>query len=319
MTLDTASEMAAVSADMDAEQAGESLSPSAPVTPEPSPVSDSKPASPPSQGADETVKPVVTGSDSQRPSEGQKPRGPIPYDRHEAVLKKTREDYDSQLKELEWAKGQSREQVAQMRQLYEWADRDPVGFHKFFGQQLQNDPQYADALKPPPEPVADERPEPDVLLEDGRMVYSGEAMELLMDWRERQLDKRYSEQYGPIRESFQHQQIMSQAHQEASGILTDARTWPGFKEHETAIRDVMAADGRVTLDSAYRRVVVPSLQKQDAESRAKLRQELLAELRGKPSASTTNPSAGSVDPPKSYQGMSTEDIMRSVHAELASP
>jgi hypothetical protein len=158
--------------------------------------------------------------------------------------------------------------------------------------------------------VDDQRPGPDLDLGNGQRTYSQAGLERLMAYERQQAVKEAQRHImrdlAPLREQHAAQQHIAAASERVRTVLEDARQWPGFKEHEAEIVTVLKANRKLSLDAAYRQVVLPKL----TTDRNKLREELLKEIKGAP-ASTTAPTAtaGSSAEPRAR---TTAEIARSI-------
>jgi len=177
-----------------------------------------------------------------------------------------------------------------------------------------------------PEPVA-EMPQPDIRLADGSTTYSLAGIQKLLDWKDAQLEKKFDAKLQPLaereRQAQQRQQaehVRQQLADQTRAQITDAQTWPGFADHEDAILKALQDDsaaaqraGRrpmLSLEGAYRQVVIPTL----AAERNKVREDVLKELNGA-ARSTAVPRAGS-EAPRTPSGASTADIAARTLARL---
>lgn len=222
-------------------------------------------------------------------------RGPIPYDRHTAVLTKQRKESEArlaelqrQLDELAWAREEgARESITAL----ELAEKNP----QLFFDTLVADPRYAAILaaRSAPAPVAEpvtpkapasaERPAPDL---DGG--YSEQGLQALLDWQsaqtaaqvEAKFQKLFEEKFKdvePLVNNHKASVVWEEARERQRGVLENARkNWPLFKENEAAIREVLGKKGneRFTLDDAWRAVCVPLMQ----ADRDAMRESILAEI-----------------------------------------
>lgn len=137
-------------------------------------------------------------------------------------------------------------------------------------------------------------PQPDETLSDGSKVYSLEGLAKRDEWLARQVEERavraaeerLSKQYGPMREQFEAEQRRQAAIPHIQKQLAEARTWLGFTDNEAAILEALKADGNLSLEGAYRQVVLPKLQ----SNRDEMRKSIIEELKKKPQATsvTTN-------------------------------
>lgn len=259
-------------------------------------------------------------------STDQKPKGPIPFDRHEAVLANTRKEYEEKLARLAWAEQVQGDptQIAEELRAMRIAATDPDAFVSF----LKSKPAYARYFQPaaPEQKSAaqeDLMPKPDKLYDDGSTGYSAERLQQLLDWKDRQNERKMAERFGPIEQEYRGREVYNQALARTAPILENARnTWDGFKDHEPEIRNVIASALErgeiVSLDAAYRQVVVPKLKAQESDLRARIRQELIEESNRKSAAVTEVPGGPVAKPaPKSVRGMQMSDVVAEVYKELS--
>jgi hypothetical protein len=221
---------------------------------------------------------------------------PVPFARFKEVndkYAKTRwaEDFgDSNPEEI-------RAQVA----LAKWANDDPRGFYEYYSSQLR-----AHGILPPPsehangngrQPAAPEGPPgPDYRdPQTGLTVYSAEQAQKLVQYYIDQQDQKWEKRLGPTEKFLGSAQVQMRARNEAAQILQDARQWPHFETNRPAIFDAMKRNPRLSLETAYRQVVVPTLE-------ARARQDVIASTEAKTGATTISPS--------SSQGSGREDLTK---------
>jgi hypothetical protein len=155
----------------------------------------------------------------------------------------------------------------------------------------------------------DGMPQPDVRLSDGSLVYSDKQLKAYNAWTREQarnetlaeVDKRY----GPIEAEWQARQRVESLRPRVNAQIQEARTWDGFTENEAEIVEVLKNNPQISLEGAYRKVVLPKLKAAwEAEKqslipdRNKVRAELLQELKRAPQA-TAVPSTSSKAVPNS--------------------
>lgn len=240
-------------------------------------------------------------------------------------------EYETKVKDYEGRL----QQVAQFERMIM---SDPA---QFLARLYRTVPNYAQYLAPlfeqPSQPPAqpqqpavdnDPRPEPDQTLPDGSRVYSMEGLDKLNEWNQRKAEQRayarvmkeIEQNYGPIRESFQNYQVTQQQYQQAMPYvqkqIEDARKWPKFNDNEGDIVKALQDHQEWGLERAYQEVVWPKMQAEQERqlseakvSRDKMRQELLAELKQAPRATSTSASATKPSPIVS-DGGGTEDVIR---------
>lgn len=151
------------------------------------------------------------------------------------------------------------------------------------------------------------RPRPDAQNADGSPGYSEEGLQALLDWTISQAsakataeaEARISKRYEPIERSFKQKQADAEFDRveapKVAAKLKDARdNWEGYREHEAEIQAAYLADKSLTLDAAWRKVVVPKLKASQATlktDRAAIRAEILAELAKAPAGTSIGSSS----------------------------
>lgn len=263
----------------------------------------------PAEPVAETPAEGETPAEVATPAVPAKKQGPIPFDRHQKILENARaaaakevEDLKARLAPFESEDAQAF--TAAMRM----ADEDPATFAKVLlsdakvGAELRKafaaegaaPAAPADsATKPAATPAGpSEKPGPDILLEDGRAVYSSAQLEKLMEWQSQQtadaLTKRFEEklktEYGEVPEIVAERKAQiafQRAVSTQKPILEEARrTLPRFTEFENEMRDFIVKTPGATLEKAYLAVVVPKLQ----QSEQQVREKVIAEMNGRPAA-----------------------------------
>lgn len=152
----------------------------------------------------------------------------------------------------------------------------------------------------------DPRPEPDQTLPDGSKVYSMDGLDKLNEWNQRKAEQRayarvmkeIEQQYGPIRQSYTQYQATQQQYAAAlpqvQHQISEARKWPQFNENEADITKALQDHQDWNLERAYQETVWPKmlaeqnrLANEAKVNRDKVRQELLAEIKQAPRATST--------------------------------
>jgi hypothetical protein len=262
----------------------------------------------------------------------------IPYSKVKKIiengLKKGRTEWDTTRTTIEQERDTFRQQVEQLSALGELMDRDPEAFLNLVA---QHDTRYQRYLTPQEaaqqaQQQADaEMPQPDVALPDGSRTYSLQGIQKLLDWNTQrtiqQANKTVEERLKPITEREKQEQLriqgdqaMQQVRQRTQQQIADAQQWPGFKDHEDAILKALQedsakakAEGRrptLSLEGAYRQVVIPRL----STDRNKMREELLKELNAAPKA--TSVARSGHEAPRGGGMTSTADIAARTLARL---
>ena len=244
----------------------------------------SEPASTPEPASPEpTTNPVI--SDAPPPSDtgappADSPRGPIPYDRHEAVLRKAREQYS-------WLDEHGDQQTVQQKlAILRRAEQDPAGFLRDFAAAARLNPQemFQPAAPPAPPPAA---PEPDILLENGQMTYSNERLQQLLAFQQQQLEQRFNRELAPIKQERAVTQMQQQALTRAQQQLSGAQQWSGFAENKTEIGAFLRANPTASLSDAYIAVVPAKLAEQAQKAGTEAYQKALSDLQQKAGAAST--------------------------------
>jgi hypothetical protein len=254
--------------------------------------------------------------------------GSIPVPRVRKILENTRAkaraEAQAQLEQLAWAKEKDRAAVEEALRIYEFANQNPVEFYRQVTERLRSDPSLraeVERLWSPaqqaaePKKPADEKPQPDVLLEDGRLVYSSDQMDKLMAWQERQFEGKVSAKLEPFEKATRQREQAERINAEATRVYQEALKWPGMADpaNRKAVAEAMYTK-RIPLDAAYRDVVLPKLT--DTKSiEERIRQQVLAELKQKGRATTQNPQKV-VSDPVAYSKMSIREVLEATAAEL---
>lgn len=139
---------------------------------------------------------------------------------------------------------------------------------------------------------ADPKPQPNRTATDGSKVYDLEGHDALMSWYERRASKKASEEatklvnieltkrLGPIEQERQKREFEAKNMAVVERQLADARTWPMFTEYEDAVTAALEADKNLSLEGAYRNVVLPKL----VEKANTARSTVLTEMKRQPSS-----------------------------------
>lgn len=221
----------------------------------------------------------------------------IPYSRVKKIIEKREKDLEAsftpKLAESEAKIKDYEGRLGQVAQFERVMREEPEKFVAM----LKTLPQYQAILAPkaqeatPPaqaQPV-DDMPQPDEKLADGSLVYSMEGLKALNAWNRAQARKEVMDEvqklYGPIQQEWQQQQHLNAMVPQIQAQIAEARKWPLFNEHEADIVKALQADQRLSLEGAYRQVVIPRM----VPDRDKMRQEILKEIKKAPAASTSAP------------------------------
>jgi hypothetical protein len=258
----------------------------------------------------------------------------IPYSRVKKITEKAEKDTDAKVRaeyvpkltEFETKVKTYEEKLsgyeAQLKDVRTFEEVMTKSPEQFLGMLVQM-PQYQRILAPlfqqeqvqPQAPVqavdpAADMPQPDQKLSDGTSVYSMDGLAKLNAWNRAQAAKEAREttlaevekKFGPIYNEWEQHQRVQQVLPKVQAQIESARKWPQFNENEPDIVKALQADRSLSLEAAYRQVVLPKIQQvgQSAQAdRAQLekdiRAQVLKELKQVPrgtsaQAGTTKPS-----------------------------
>lgn len=270
------------------------------------------------------------------PVEVKKRRGPLPYDRHEAILTNERNKHETAIKELT-AKTAAYEQPEFQQRLGAIliAEREPGRFVEM----LDSDPRYQAIFKakygtpaPPPAveppPPALELPKPNVVLEDGRLAYDEAGAAALAQYHASAVEQKLSKELAELKSALEPVTKERQTQAEAkkdwdaaierqTKALTEARTWRGFAEAEPQIKAlVLSPEGQgLTLHQAYQKVVLDKAFEDDAAKETRIRAAIEADIQRRAAAGQAVPAAGGAPAARSTPGAraaqrSAADIVR---------
>ncbi len=245
--------------------------------------------------------------------------GPIPYDRHKSVLDsayKERDEFKGKYESLSWAeklaaRGYKPEQFEQAAQFADLAGRSPREFLAYYQRQVAQHPEYAAELKSWAAGVlgqakqqADENaePQPDLVSEDGKRVFSHEQLKAWNGWNERRLMGAFDAKLAPLLKlQEEHQQAIKD--EEARVYYRDAaqaevsalKAQPLFMANLEKVKTYMASlDYKVSPEKAWLHVlhtdILPGIG-HTAQAQA------TADMRKLAAASSVNPSAATPSTP----------------------
>lgn len=268
----------------------------------------------------------------------------IPYSRVKKIVEKNEKDTIARVtKELEtkFAKFPEfetkikdyegrLEKVAQFEQIL---DSDP----RTFLNMLSQHPSYTDFFKAVEQAFATQQaapqqqqqadpaagmPQPDQTLSDGSKVYSMEGLQALLKWQSDQVEQRTIKQveqrYKPIEQAWQSQEQLAKIVPVVQRQIAEARTWDKFEELEPRVVELLQADSNISLERAYVKAYQESQiveREKLSTDRNKIRQEVIADMKKKPSASSSP--TGAVKPgtqesvgPRNMEDVITEELRK---------
>lgn len=230
-------------------------------------------------------------------------------------------------------------QTARAQDLDRLVDTDP---DRFMRELAEHNPAYKAYIKggapaAPAAPVDEPMPPPDGQYPDGTPGYTVEGQKKLEDWRIQQAENRavarMEKKYGWIDEQKKAHDVREAQIPVIRSQIADARkNWEDFETHSDAIlaelrRDSEEAatnrrDPQLTLHDAYR-IVMGRNRKTERETHAKeleklkidrnkMREEIVAELNGRPRSTATTPAAPVARPDAAADdaNKSTRDVIR---------
>jgi hypothetical protein len=253
--------------------------------------------------------------------------GNLPLSRHKAILDKARQRYEEQVERLKWAERYTPRDVEVAFTIAEQIDKDPYAVWERLERELRADARYADKFQPAAAPAAkpaNAAPEPDVLLDNGTLVYSDKQAKQLAEWMKTNAVEEIRREIEPITREHASTKAWKDALTRSGGKIEAARaSWPEFGAVEGDIKALIARElqaGRVvTLEDAYRQVLVPKLIQRVEDTKASERQKVLAELKQKASVQSVErpeaPKPATTTTPRRYA--TTVDVVADVVRELS--
>lgn len=243
--------------------------------------------------------------------------GPIPFERHKAVLESTRK------KAAEEAVQQFQQQYGEAIQFATAFNADPVATAVGLMDRLQTHPEYGPQLKSyaarvlsqrrQQQPPADPEPQADVVFkyEDGSegRTFSDAQLRKWQEWNTKQMRQQLTQELAPVMQIAQREKA-EQAKQQYVAQVTDSyrpfaeeiMAMPGFAEHRDEIltrqrelfdqssRSGQAVDPMQLVLRAYREIVPAKLQQQQ-------QQQLVTSAMAKAAGRDANPAAVVASPP----------------------
>ena len=276
-------------------------------------------------GATDLTRPETpVAASSEDSGAAAEPVGPIPLERHKAILDRQRRELEDYRTKYGWAEKVDPAHLQQMASLAQRMSADPVGFAVELVQELQTQPQYEAALRShaarvlasrrQTAPVEEPEPEPDIVV-DNYKWYSAQQLAKRDAWLQRKIEAGLEAKLQPLTtlkqqwEQREQEQVQTAKAQDfAKATYQQAQQWPYFKEHQAAIAEAFKAmppmpDEQVgtAIRDAYIQVltqkVLPSLS-------STAQQQVLTDLKRKAVASTVNPTAPAPTPtarPKTFE------------------
>ena len=281
-----------------------------------------KSGTPPDAPPDPSLAQAATQPDGTSEAPGSLPnRGPIPFDRHQAVLTRTRNETSEKarretLAEFGIAEGVTPKVVAHGVNLARMLSENPKLFLQIVQSQLGVE--AAPAAAAAPKPAEDPEPEPDIPLTDGRATMSVERLREWNAWNERRLTKQFDEKYGPIRDAHEQQTLTVARQREAQSLVSAAAKWPMFDKLRPHVKAIIAAQsGPLTQTSLHDAYITAYRDHGQKMLRDEWEAERSGQLTRKAGASTVQPGAPRPSTPRPDSELTTRDIIRQEARRLA--
>ncbi len=251
-----------------------------------------------SDGSDASTDPSPRATDAEQQDQPQddtprpavKPRGPIPFERHQSILQNTRETARRDTIQ------QVRSQYGPQLQVGHAFLNDPVGFV----QAVMQHPAYAQQFRsqaPPPDERESRDLEPELVTDTGVPAYSARQVQRMLQQTAKQVQDAIDGRLSPIEQRFQGADIDARATSAATTIIRDlSETYGGdWPKMQRDVANLMAQDRRLKPETAAMRVWRQKIQ---PTIRATERSAVVDGLRRKASASTERPNRPSSGTPR---------------------
>ena len=275
------------------------------------PAADPLPATPtPEDGSAEQASPAATVPPVEQPT-GEVPEGsgPIPLDRHKAILDGAYKERDALKQQLETIKQQTGWlESPEGQQLRQWSHAFQTNPRAWFAQTAQElvqaYPDLAGSLRSDAarilaggrtaQPEVDLEPDIPVVDDKGQVVNHAYSAARVKQFVTHAVAEALAKEVGPLKQTVQSVEQerrlaadTAKAHDVAKAEYAKAQAWPGFTEH---VKDIAAAyeqHPEWSLQDAYIAVAVPKL-RQSGQA------QTLTDLKTKAAASTVNPATAAV-------------------------
>lgn len=223
--------------------------------------------------------------------------GPMPWERHEAILNSTRRPLEEKLRGLSWAEQLKREEVEEALELRRLANTRPADLVKHLSARTTS------------------APAPDARDEKGEAFYSPQQAAALARHEVQQAINTLRAEFGERLTPIETDRVQSQHVATLTNQIAQASTWPGFGDHIDAITEAVAAANsrheKLSLHEAYIQVVAPKLAASRDTLLAEGKKAWLAEL-----DSTSQRAKGEINPQRIPAGTRKPDRDKSF-SELA--
>lgn len=270
-----------------------------------SPVSGEAPPAASVQATEQTPTPVPAAPVVE-------PKGPIPYERHESILKNARTKTETEISQ------RFQQQYGAHVELGNRITADPVGTVVGLIEGLASHPDHGNAvisalartLGSRRSAGEDSEPQADLQTPDGTLVYSAQQQARREQWVRRQIEQQIDQRLQPLQAREQQrvaQERVTQAKAEAMTRMGKVlepykQMMPDFDSHKPALLEKSRAyleaghDAQTALGLAVTAVLHESLPKRAAQSRDQLVAQAVAKATGSTSPPGTAPAAPAARP-----------------------
>ena len=185
---------------------------------------------------------------------------------------------------------------------------DPLRYYNVLGQWLERQ-----GMLKPPEPATPPAaaepvrlPEPLLRSTDGQEAYTAQQVLDVLQLFGENLRREWSGALQPLHDLQHHaavEKMRTEARAFAGEAIREAKTWHKFDELTPRVKEIMEADKRTTLQSAYNRALQEHLKTATHQLKQETRRETLAEIQQASASNTVRPgvtasAASTARPPK---------------------
>jgi len=178
------------------------------------------------------------------------PKGPIPFDRHESILRNAREKAKAEAlqewkQQYGWAENVDKSAYERAQQRVSMLDQDPIGFYRALERELKSHPHLGPQLE---RPQKVELPKPSLVSADGRQAYTAEEVNAFVEAKVADIQARMAEQLQGFQTEQQKLALAearriqaTEAQTQAAQITTELKTLPYWSEAEPEVKKIFAS------------------------------------------------------------------------------
>lgn len=255
----------------------------------------SQPTSTPADATSQSVSPEAGGGEGSAPVEG----GPIPLERHKAILEKARAEAEQIRQRYAWAESLNQDEVSRALGIFQDLNTDPLSFRERLQRELEAHPHLGPQLR---EPKQFEMPKPALLSQDGHGVWSAEQVQSIIEHANATAEARVARaeqqllaRLEGLEQRDRERVRYAEADRFSQAMVTELGQLPKFKDLESAIaKDFAAAPAAQTSTPGDARATLLSLYLKHYQSKvaSDAKTQVLSEAGKKVAAGTVDPSAG---------------------------